>query len=381
MRVKLNYDKFNKALSYTIKAVANKTNIPILNNVLLETKNNGLVITTTNLEIAIQMWIPGIVDTEGSITVNARFLTDFISASKSDNVNLEIDGNILKVITNLSSGSFITMPSSDFPKTSLNHNILNIFSIDKDTLISSIDKVSFACSNDFSIGKIQQTGIFIEKQDDFKINIVGLDGFRLSLKTLEPLKINKDVFEKGIIIPAKYLVELVRILEDYQEVDIVDFFIDDKKTLLIAKFEDTEFKIRLLEGEYPDFKRIMPKDKILSIEVNKKRLEDAIRIINTFAKGTVSFKTNFDFDSVDSSIKLSAVVPEIGENQSVVPVNILLGDNNFLTAYNLRFLQDVISHIKGELVYIESNGPLAPTVIKDSSDTNFIHLLMPLRRE
>lgn len=381
MKIKVNYDKLSKGLLYTIKGVSLKPNIPVLSNVLLNAKDNGLFIVTTNLETMIKMWIPGIVEEEGSTTVSAKFLTDFILASKSDNVSIELNDTVVKVITDVSKATFLTIPTSEFPPVTDKTDSNKLFSIDAKDFVESIEKVSFACSTDYSIGKIQQTGIFIDMREDEFIDFVGLDGIRLSIRSCKVFDLNTDLLQKGFIVPSKYLLELSKIVSDYGDVERVDFFIDSSFTQLTAKVEDLQLDIRLIEGEYPNFRKIIPTEKILTIKIPKKKMEDALKVISTFAKSSLSFKTNFDFYVENLEIVMSSSVSDIGENESRIEVESLLGESNFFTAYNLKLLQEAVNHIKSDFILFESNGPLTPTVLKDIDDKNFMHLLMPLRRD
>ncbi|BCX13648.1 MAG: DNA polymerase III subunit beta [Candidatus Dojkabacteria bacterium] len=381
MKAKINQKKFGMALSYAARSVSSKPNIPVLSNVLLEVKDSGINISATNLDMGINMWIPCNVEEEGSTTVSARFIADFISASSGENVEIELKGNMLHVKTNSSEADFLTIDSSEFP-------VLPevkgepLFTINKHDLLISMNKVLFACSTDLSVGKIQLTGcLFNIDKNAQEIEFVGLDSFRLSLRKskIENLSINDENLE--IIVPARFLQELSKVLSDHENVEKLDVFLSENKSQIIFVFDDISFSIRLLEGPYPDYKRILPDDHVFSFEVEKSELDAAIKIVNTFARINIGNKTLMDVNIEKSEISLIANVAEVGNNVTTVAIQKAEGPSDLNTAYNLRYLQDLVNHVTGKFIIFESKGALAASVFKDTADKNFLHLIMPLRRE
>jgi len=382
MKITLNHKKLAQSLSYTSKAVSQKPNIPILSNVLMEIKDNNLRLSATNLDMGINMWIPGKVEKEGKTTVSAKYIADFVSATNADTVDISLVKTVLEVQTKHSKASFNTIPSEEFPvlpkvfKTPM-------FIISTKDFVAAMDKVLFACSTDLSAGKIQQTGVLFEVEENVtdEINFVGLDGFRLSKRTAKIKGMNREAMKEEIIVPARYLQELSKIIQDNSDIEDVAVYLSESKSQIIFKIEDIEFSIRLLEGPYPDYKRIMPDSQSFSFEINKKDLESAIKIINTFARSSLGNKTLIDFDVESAKLKFKSIVAEIGENKTEITVENVDAANDLNTAYNLRYIQDVVNHIQGETIVFETKGALASSVFKDKKDPRFIHLVMPLRRD
>lgn len=382
MKVTLKHSKLSKALSYASKAVSAKPNIPILSNVLLKAEENSIRVAATNLDMGINMWIPCSIEADGSTTVNAKYISDFVSATSTDeNLNLDLDGTTLNVKTSKSKANFTTILPDEFPVLPKLAE-KPIFTIAVHDFVESMDKTLFACSTDLSAGRIQQSGVLFELYKEInEIHFIGLDGFRLSRKVAQITNIDTEIEKSEIIVSARYLNELVRILSDYPEVENLDVYLSESGSQIIFKFEDNEFSIRLLEGPYPDYKRIMPDDFLFGYEVDKKELEGAIKIINTFARGNLGNKTLLDFDLENSEIRLKSAVAEVGEGETEVTVTNPTGESDLKTAYTLRYLQDIVSHSTGDKLIIETKGPLAATVFKDNNDPRFIHLIMPMRRD
>lgn len=382
MKITLNHSKLAKSLQYASRAVSAKPNIPVLSNVLLEVTDTDLKLSATNLDMGINMWIPGKVDAEGTTTVSAKYIADFVNASSSEKVDITTKENTLTVQTAKSKANFATIPSNEFPPLPEAVNS-PVFSISSTELIISMEKVLFACSTDFSAGKIQQTGVLFEFEEgnDEEISFIGLDGFRLSKRTTKISNLQKDALSGQIIVPARYMSEVVKILQDYPDVDTVEVYLSENKSQIIFKFDDVELSLRLIEGPYPDYKRIMPDSFTYTFEVKRSDLEEGIKVINTFARSNLSNKTLFDFDIENSKVSLKSSVAEVGENETEIEVSATDGSGDLNSAYNLRFFQDLVSHIKGETIKFETKGPLSPSIFKDKADSKYVHILMPLRRE
>ncbi|MCA9381208.1 DNA polymerase III subunit beta [Candidatus Dojkabacteria bacterium] len=383
MKLTLNHKKLAQALSYTSKSVSQKPNIPILSNVKLESSEDSLKLLATNLDMGIKMWIPCSIEESGSTTVNAKYISDYVSVtnSSSEDITIEQKDNNLKLSTDLSKASFTTIPSEEFPALPT-LGVKPMFEINAHEFVKSMEKTIFACSTDLSAGRIQQSGVLFELNlVNSEIDFIGLDGFRLSKRKCSVSNIDKDLTKEEIIVPARYLQELSRILSDFPEVEKLEVYLSESGSQIIFKIDQIEFSIRLLEGPYPDYKRIMPDDHSFEFEVDKKELESAIKITNTFARGNLGNKTLFDFDIENNSIKLQSAVAEVGEGETNIEVSNASGESDLKTAYTLRYLQDIVNHIEGERIIFETKGPLAASVFKDSEDENFVHLVMPMRRE
>lgn len=361
--------------------MSQKPNIPILSNVKLDATKSGLKLSATNLDMGINMWIPGVVEEEGSTTVSAKFLSDFVSATSSETVEIELKDSVLLVKTQKSKAKFNTIPASEFPILPSTGEG-RFLSMTIEDFEKSMDKVLFACSNDTSPGKIQQTGVLFEVVDEISMNLVGIDGFRLSLRKVNVNDLNKDLIgDTQVIVPARYLSDFNKILSDIEDIDKFEVFISENKTQIIFKIDEIEYSVRLLEGPYPDYKRIMPDSYTYAFDVAKSEFEGALKVISTFARSNLAYKTLFDLDIESKSVKLKSNVADIGENETSFEIENAEGEIDMNAAYNLRYLQDIVNHIKGGKLRFETKGALAASIFKDLDDENFIHLLMPLRRD
>jgi DNA polymerase-3 subunit beta len=375
MKISVTQEQLAKALSYVIKATAAKPNIPVLGNILVTTERGRVKFSSTNLDIAISVWIGADIAEEGELTVNARLLTEFISQLKSSRVELLQSGQTLEVKSVDNQAQLYIIPADDFPT-------LPDVQAEADLVINAlefkntIDKTSFSAAVDQSRPIL--TGLLLESSER-KASLVGLDGFRLSKRTLKLEKGSKD--DLKVVIPARSLVELAKIIGDISsEKDNVNVFYLKDKNQIIFKVNEVVFSTRLLEGEFPDYRNIIPSEVQSTFMVNKEQFLDAIKIASIFARNVLGNKTFFRIESQANKLSLAAKVTDMGNNESSIDISKVEGED-YETAYNAKFLMDMVNSIQGEEIKFESNGITAPGVFKDATDEEYLHIIMPMRIE
>lgn len=373
MQVNISQESFSKALNFVTKAVSVKPSIPILANVMIEAKENMLTMSATNLEMGIN--VKQTVDTKasGSVTVPARTLAEFVGSLSVDKLSIELKEKKLLISNKHNSAEFNVMPSDDFPPLPKPKGD-PIFIVDADDFSKSIKQVGFAAATDDSRPVL--TGLLFECTKR-KLSMVGVDGFRLSKKTID---ISKSTLEQeSFIVPAKSLQELETIISSlYEEKDVVRVFLLKEKNQMIFEFKDIEVSTRLIEGEFPNYQQILPTKHTFAFSVDKETLAKTVKIVNIFARSAVGNKAVFALDSEKSKLMLSAVVAEVGGNQSTVEIYETEG-SKLKTAFNTKFLADMVNSIAGTDISFESNGPTAPGSFKDKKDDSYVHIIMPMR--
>ncbi len=378
MHITLTQEKLAKGLTYVSRAVSNKPNIPVLSNVLLEVTRNDLRLSATNLDMGINMWIAGKVEEEGKVTASGKFLADFINATGEGKVEILLERDVLHVSTDTSKADFNTIPASEFP-------ILPkaagepFFKINAGEFSEAMEKVIFASSTDLVTSKIQYTGVLFELMEDQpgKVVFTALDGYRLSHKTV---KIDMaTAITQQLIVPARSLQELMKIIssEGSEEVAV---YLSESKSQMIFKFGDIEFSVRLLEGPYPDYKRVIPTEFAYSFDVKRSEFERALKIINTFARSGQGSRVDMDLDLETGTLTMRSKVAELGANETKLAVHNTSGSSDLKDAYSIQFLMDMVNHLKGETLHFETNAPLAPAVFTDKADKDYVHLVMPFQR-
>jgi DNA polymerase-3 subunit beta len=217
------------------------------------------------------------------------------------------------------------------------------------------------------------------------MSLVGVDGFRLSKKTIK-LEQSKTAEQKKkddlkVIIPAKSLLEFAKIIADEADAkDVVSIYHLKDKNQVLLRVCDVTLSSRLLEGEFPDYQQIIPSEKNTSFVITKENLDKSVKIATIFARNVIGNKTIFKVDVDKKKLELSAKVQDIGNNESQAVLEEVEGED-YETAFNAKFLNDMLNAISGKTIIFESNGITAPGVFKDSKDKDYLHIIMPMRIE
>lgn len=379
MKLKIRQEQLNRGLNYVAKAASQKPNIPVLSNILLTVSKDELLLSSTNLDMGINMWIPAVVESEGKITASAKFLNDFIAAAGGERVDISTKNETLVVKSENAAAEFQTIPATEFPilPKAEGTPFMTIRSAD---FVSGLESVMFACATDVTTSKIQFTGVLFDldasKADE--VTFVGLSGFRMAKKSIKISRESSDATQ--LIVPAKPLAEFVKIVaaEDSENVNI---FLSANKSQVIFQLENVEFSVRLLEGPYPDYKSVVPTEHNYSFDVARVDLERGLKIVSTFARSAFGSRIYWDLDLETSTLLLHTSVTDLGTNEVRIPVSNASGVNDLKDAYGLQFLTDLIGNIEAESIHFETKEPLLPAIFTVPDDQSFLYLIMPMARE
>jgi DNA polymerase III subunit beta len=375
MKLEVIQEKFAKALNHINKAINPNPNIPVLANVLLETETGKLKLSGTNLEIGINANVGADIAVPGKVTVSARLLSEFVSSIKPGKLQIILDGEKLLVKSVDNSAEFFIVPAEDFP-TIPHCEGDPLVVINAQNFSRALDKTIFAVATDSSRPVL--TGV-LTKISKRKIVLVGVDGYRLSKKEI---KIDNGPEENFLeIIPGKSLMEFNRIIKDVaQKEDNIEIYSMPNNNQIILKIGDIEFASRLIEGEFPSYEDILPKDKSYGFSILKEEFTNSIKVVNIFARNVVGNKTRFYVDADNKTLTLSAYVIDLGQNETKAVIAKLEGES-METAYNAKYLHDMVNSMTGDEIIYESNGMTAPGVFKDKKDKDYLHVIMPMRIE
>lgn len=373
MKVRILQENLSKSLSHVVKAVSSRPTIPVLSNVLIEAKKGKLKLSTTNLEIGINSWIGADIEEEGSITVSAKLLFEFVNSLKAGKISLIQDNQKLVVNSVDNNAEFFIIPADDFPAVPQSEKSPSL-TVNAQIFAESIVKTVIATASDDSRPVLN--GVLFEVEAN-SLKMVGVDGFRLAKTELVLAEASKENFKE--VVPSKSLNELEKIIKDVaKEDDVVEVYLLGEKNQILFKIGDVELTSRLIEGEYPDYNQIIPKEKSSGFSVLKDDIANATKIIMIFARNIIGNKTRFSISPTEKKLRLSTKIIDVGMNDSAVDIVNIEGES-FETAYNAKFLLDMLSTMKSDEVIYETNGATAPGVFKDKESPNYIHIVMPMR--
>jgi len=372
MKVSLLQENLNKGLAIVNKFVSTKIQLPVLANIFISAKNGKLKLSATNLETGINLWLAAKIDEEGEITIPAKIISEFVASLPQDKVVLKKIDSKLEINCRSYKASFNSIAASEFPpiislKNKKNQLDYKTIILKKDLFIKAVNQIGFTAAIDESRPTL--TGIKIDFLAN-KLQLVATDGYRLGLKTITlPQKLD----EQSLIIPAKALLEVARVYLQNEEEELKLALIK-KENQVIFSLGEVEIITRLLEGEYPDFQKIIPLTSTTEIILNKEEFQRAVKTASLFAKDSANIVR---LKIKDQKLKISANSPEVGENE--VELEIKQKGEDSQVAFNCRFLQDYLNSLEAEELILESSGPLKPGVFKPVNDASFLHLIMPVR--
>lgn len=354
-------------LSLLNHAVSQRGQLPILSNLFLEAKNGKFFLSATDLEIGIQTSIPANVEKEGKITTPARNFSELISDLTEEKITLVLEDQNLKLSTPKVKTTFQTISAEEFPKL-YEEKGEEVAQIQRNILEKTLGRVVFAASLDISRPNL--SGVLLKKEKGDYL-AVATDGYRLSLQK-NILITEKQTGEKpDLLIPARLLKEIILLKE---EGNVLKMFVFAKNNQVIFNQSETSIIGRLIEAQYPDYEKIIPKKYETKATFQREDLQNAVKICSVFARETANVvKMTIEKDK----IIVSANSPSVGENTVELEAKVE-GEGNEI-AFNARYLSEVLSNIEEEMMNFEMEGPFNAGVFKIAGDNSFLHLIMPIR--
>jgi DNA polymerase III subunit beta len=372
MKFSCNQDTFSKYLNIVSRIVSSKPGLPILNNVKFETNKGKLLITATDLEIGISTWIGADVQSEGKITVPAKQLAEFVNSVPNEKIDVNLEKQTFKVSTTNNTAEFNTIPIDDYPEIVNIDKEKPLLKINKEDLTKAISRVAFAASTDNI--KPVLAGMLMEI-DSSKVNFVGTDGLRLSRQTIE-LETGSEE-SKSLLIPVKAMQELAYIISEIsEEEETVELFLIKDRNQVIFRVGDVDLTSRLIDGEFPEYRPIIPTGFNTQCELKRSDFLDSLKVTNIIARSVLGNKIILSINSKDNSITMSASQSDVGSNESTFTGEI--SGDDLKIAFSSRILTDVLNHLQTEDIIFECSDPVKPGVFKVKDEENFIHLVMPM---
>jgi DNA polymerase-3 subunit beta len=373
MKVTCLQENLARGLGIVQRAVAVRSTLPITSNVLIATDAGRIKLAATNLDIALTCWIGGQIEEEGAITVQARLLADFVNSLPQDKIELTLAprSKQLKVKCARNEATIGGIDAEDFPPIPAVEDG-GTLEIDPKTLREAITQVVFSAATDDSRPVL--TGVDLVVEGD-TLTLAAADGFRLAVRTL---KLKKKVSERQeVIVPAKALAELNRLLQDQDEP--VQMTFNAGRTQVLFQLKDIELVAQLIQGTFPDYSRLIPKEWGSRAIVEVRDFLQETKIASIFARdGSGIVRITFDAgeDGLPGKMTIAARAEEIGDNQGELDAQVE-GEGSKI-AFNGRYLQDVLQVLDAGRVALETTGSSQPGVIRPLDSDNYVHVVMPM---
>jgi DNA polymerase-3 subunit beta len=366
-------ENLNWGLGIVGRAVATRTTLPITNNILLETDQSRLKLVATNLEMAISCWIGAKVEEEGTITVPAKLLTEFISSLPKDKVDIAMapKTKTLSVHCARYTARISGIDSKDFPPIPTVEQGIGT-SIEVDALRQAITQVVFAAAAEESRPVL--TGVDA-KFDGSTLTLAAADGFRLAVYKLNVAKPTTQKIE--VIIPAKTLAELNRLMADQEEP--VEMTVNPNKSQVLFKLKNIELVSQLIQGTFPQYEQLIPQTTGTKATVDVSEFLRATKTAAIFARdgtGIVRLMIAPGGELTPGKLTVSARSEEIGDDEG--EVDAIVQGNDAKIAFNGKYLTEVLNVIKEAQVSLETTSPSSPGVIRPVGSDNYVHVVMPM---
>jgi DNA polymerase-3 subunit beta len=374
MKFQILQENLGKAVSIASRFASQKAQLPVLGNILLSTQKTKIYVNSTNLEVSVSVQVGAKIEEEGEISVPSRVISDLISNLPKETISIESEKEQLKISTSNFSSKVLGMNSSDFPKIPVSSGKEKTINISLKEFLEAISYVLFATSVDETRPVL--TGVLF-LWDKEGLTLVATDGFRLSRKRInvESQKVQKKV--ESVIIPKLVLSELSRLGSEQEE---VSFSLLTKEKQAVFATDEVILSSRILEGEYPDFEKILPKSSSLKVLLDKEEFGRAVKLASVFARDAANV---VKLKILKDSIKVSGESGQSGSQETKVDAKIESSGSNlesgFEIAFNYRFLEEFLHSVRGEEVKMEFTTPDKAGVFTDSGDKDYLHLIMPVK--
>jgi DNA polymerase-3 subunit beta len=373
MKVSCLQENLSKGLAIASRAVATRSTLPVLSNILMATDEGRLKLSATNLEIGINCWIGAKVEEDGAITVPARLLTDFVNSLPPERIDMQLVTRTQTLSLKCANyeANIKGIDAQEFPLIVALSEDTGI-SLEPPILREMINQVSFAAAVDESRPVL--TGVLAEFSGT-RLTMAAADGFRLSVRYTE---LGGPVPEPAsVIIPARALQEVARISAD--EENPIRMIIAPNRSQVFFRMTNIDLVSQLVEGNFPDYKQIVPKSYITRTIVDTAEFLKAVKIASFFARDAANI----------IRLRIAPGEAGLGGQMTVMATSVELGDN--LTeldaavegepieiAFNAKYLNEVLSVITKPQVALETSAPSSPGVIRPVGDETFVHVVMPM---
>jgi DNA polymerase-3 subunit beta len=353
-----------EGVSLVQKAINAQNTLQVLGNILLKTEGQKLYLSATNLEIAISTSIEVQVQNEGSITLPARLFSNYITLLKDGEVEIALEnGESISIKSSDSQTKIKGLSAEEFPEIPVVNKDFS-FTLSSEVLKEGIEQTVFSCSAS-STRPVLSGVLFWIKENELRL--VGTDSYRLGEKKIT---LPENIADEKYIVPARTFQELARILGKDEEVEVII-----SKTQVLFKTQNSEISSRLIEGNFPDYQRIIPKGEQATATISRSDFILAVKRAGIFAREIDN--NNLRVSVEKSHISIATEETEIGSGTTNIEANV--EGEGVLMALNAQYLLDALQVVSTENVVLKTGEALSPVKISAEDDDSFVHIIMPLK--
>lgn len=365
MELTVTQENLTKALAAVSRVASTKTQLPILNNILLRTDGTRLLVAATNLEIASTQYIGAKVVSHGSITIPARLVSEFVASLPKGSVELKVVNDKLSISSGRYNSVINGVVADEFPELPTIDESSSIqYSITAEDFKQAVSQTIITTSSDSTRPVL--TGVYWHSFEG-SLYLASTDGYRLSERRL--VETSSDV---SAIIPTQTLQEALRLITD--GIEEVEVLFDE--TQVRFRLNEAEIVSRLIDGNFPDYRQLIPKEMSISGTIVREDFVRITKIAGLFARESGGSIT-LTLDAAQNTISIHSIASELGENTSEAAAEVTEGG---VITLNSRYVSDALSVIDGDKIEFAFNGKMSPSVLRNTGkDVNYYHVIMPLK--
>ncbi len=377
MKVICLQENLRRGLALVSHAVATRSTMPALTSVLFETDRGRLKLSATDLSLGITCWIGGRIEQDGAVAVPARLINDFVTQLPNEPVEMELEPRTrtLHLQCLRYEADIKGLDPLEFPTVPTMEGDTPLAVAEAAAFREAIGQVVFAASSEES--RPAMTGVYTLLRGD-RATLVAADGFRLALRTLTlPQKVEK---EAAVIVPAKAMAELARILSDQEEP--VQIVFTPNLNQILFHTDQIDLVSSLVEARYPDYEAIIPRSFETRLTLSTAEFLKAVRIASFFARdgaNIVRLEIVPSEETTGRKLLVSASATEVGSN--VTELDAMVDGPGGRIAFNARYLQEALSALASPEVAMELQGSDRPGVLRPVGRDDQVHVIMPMQLE
>lgn len=353
------------ALQSVSRSVGIRSTLPVLANVLIQADDNQLVLSSTNLEIGVIKTLKAEISEPGAVTIPAKTLVEVIASLSGEIVTLEASEAQIHISTKKFKASLNGIPATEFPNIPLASE--GGISINPKVLQQALPEITFAAASDD--GRPILTGILTQLKKS-TLELVATDGFRLSHKTL-PVDQTTDL---DVLIPRRTFEEVVRLISEEKTDTTLEIATSEGQNQIVFKIGDTQLSSRLIEGQFPNWERIVPTTFESTATVDRSDLLKAVKLASVFARDNSNI---IRISCSSEGLTLTSEAKELGGQETQIEATV--EGKDLTVAFNSRFLIESLSSCPGDQVVIQFSGSLSPALIKPIKEAGLEYVIMPVR--
>lgn len=365
MELSVLQEHFTKALSAASRVASSRTQLPILNNILLRTDGSRLLVAAMNMEIASMQYVGAKIAKPGAITVPARLITDFVSSLPKGQIDITVKGAQLYIQAGKYKSVIHGVAADEFPELpTIDEEAAIQYQITPHDFKQAVGQTIIATSSDTTRPTL--TGVYWHSHEGY-LYLAGTDGYRLAERRLVATE-----SEVAAIIPTTSLQEVLRAMtEDTEEVVIL---FDESQVRF--RIDDAEITSQLIDGNFPPYRQLIPQSNEVAAHIKKDEFVRITKIAGLFARDSGGSVTITADDEADT-LSLHSVASELGENTSEAVAKV---EGSGTITLNSRYVSEALNVIDATEVQFSFSGKLAPTVLQaDDAKADYKHIIMPLK--